>query len=71
MAWSKARYVRDLAEKVKSGVVEIDRLDKLPDEKVVEELVAVKGIGRWTAEMFFRLMIWGLGRAFRKLPVEN
>lgn len=59
MAWSKARYVRDLAEKVKTGVVEIDRLDKLPDEKVVEELVAVKGIGPWTAEMF---LMFSLGR---------
>jgi len=59
MAWSKARYVRDLAEKVKSGVVEIDRLDKLPDEKVVEELVAVKGIGPWTADMF---LMFSLGR---------
>jgi len=59
MAWSKARYVRDLAEKVKSGVVEIDRLDKLPDERVVEELVAVKGIGPWTAEMF---LMFSLGR---------
>jgi len=59
MAWSKARYVRDLAEKVKNGVVEIDRLDKLPDEEVIKELVAVKGIGNWTAEMF---LMFSLGR---------
>ena len=52
MAWSKARYVRDLAEKVKERVVEIDKLDKLSDEEVMKELVAVKGIGRWTAKMF-------------------
>lgn len=59
MAWSKARYVRDLAEKVKSGVVEIHRLDKLPDEEAKQELIAVKGIGPWTAEMF---LMFSLGR---------
>lgn len=59
MAWSKARYVKDLAEKVKSGVVEIHRLDELPDEEVIKELVAVKGIGPWTAEMF---LMFSLGR---------
>lgn len=59
MAWSKARYVIDLARKVKDRLVEIDRLDKLPDEKVVEELTKVKGIGNWTAEMF---LMFSLGR---------
>jgi DNA-3-methyladenine glycosylase II len=52
MAWSKARYVRDLAQKVKDGVVKIGKLDKLPDGEVMRELIQVKGIGRWTAEMF-------------------
>lgn len=52
MAWSKARYIRDLAQKVKDGSVGIDNLNKLSDKKVVEELIKVKGIGSWTAEMF-------------------
>lgn len=67
MAWSKARYVRDLAEKVKNGAVGIDRLDKLPDKKVVKELMAVKGIGPWTAEMF---LMFSLGRV-DVFPVDD
>ena len=48
----KCGYIKDLAKHVVSGELEIDRLDDLTDEKVMEELVAVKGIGKWTAEMF-------------------
>jgi DNA-3-methyladenine glycosylase II len=35
-----------------SGELELERLDDLPDEEVVAELVAVKGLGLWTAQMF-------------------
>ncbi len=48
----KTSYLKDLAKKVKEGDIKIEKLDKLPDEEVMEELLAVKGIGRWTAEMF-------------------
>lgn len=48
----KASYVRDLAAHVLSGELELDRLDQLSDEEVIEEIVAVRGLGRWTAEMF-------------------
>jgi DNA-3-methyladenine glycosylase II len=48
----KTEYVRDLAAHVLSGELELDRLDKLGDEEVIEEIVAVRGLGRWTAEMF-------------------
>lgn len=48
----KTSYLKDLAQKVKSGDVKIKKLDGLSDEEVMKELVAVKGIGRWTAEMF-------------------
>ena len=53
----KALYLRDLAEKVNSGTVTLDNLEDLEDEAVITALTAVKGIGRWTAEMFlmFRL----------------
>jgi len=49
---AKSAYVEDLAKHVKKGELEIARLDDLTDEKVMEELVAVKGIGPWTAKMF-------------------
>jgi DNA-3-methyladenine glycosylase II len=52
LSFAKIKYVKDLASKVKNGELEIHKLDKLPDEEVIKELVAVKGIGRWTAEMF-------------------
>jgi DNA-3-methyladenine glycosylase II len=48
----KVEYVRDLASHVIGGELELDRLDDLPDEEVVEEIVAVRGLGVWTAEMF-------------------
>jgi DNA-3-methyladenine glycosylase II len=48
----KVEYVRDLASHVVSGELELDRLGELSDEEVVEEIVAVRGLGVWTAEMF-------------------
>jgi DNA-3-methyladenine glycosylase II len=48
----KVEYVRDLASHVLAGELELDRLDDLSDEEVVEEIVAVRGLGVWTAEMF-------------------
>jgi DNA-3-methyladenine glycosylase II len=48
----KVEYVRDLAKHVVSGELELERLDDLGDEEVIEEIVAVRGLGRWTAEMF-------------------
>jgi DNA-3-methyladenine glycosylase II len=48
----KTEYVRDLARHCLSGELELDRLEELEDEQVIEEIVAVRGLGRWTAEMF-------------------
>jgi len=48
----KTEYVRDLASHVLSGELELDRLNELGDEEVIEEIVAVRGLGQWTAEMF-------------------
>jgi DNA-3-methyladenine glycosylase II len=48
----KVEYVRDLAQHVLDGELELDRLEQLDDEQVIEEIVAVRGLGRWTAEMF-------------------
>ena len=63
---NKTASIRDLAEKVVAGEVELDRVAKLSDDKIVEELVLVRGIGRWTAEMFLmfqlgRLDVWPTG----------
>jgi DNA-3-methyladenine glycosylase II len=49
---SKVAYLRDLAEHVASGELDLARLSELSDEDVVADLIEIKGIGRWTAEMF-------------------
>jgi DNA-3-methyladenine glycosylase II len=49
---AKVGFLRSLAEHVLSGELELERLHELPDEQVIAELVAVNGIGEWTAHMF-------------------
>jgi DNA-3-methyladenine glycosylase II len=66
LSGNKTASIRDLAEKVLAGEVELDRVAKLSDDKIVEELTLVRGIGRWTAEMFLmfqlgRLDVWPTG----------
>ncbi len=56
---NKAASIRDLAEKVVDRSVQLDRIARLPDDEVERELVLVRGIGPWTAEMF---LIFQLGR---------
>ena len=55
----KAGYLIDLAQKVSSGGVNLSRIGRLSNESVIQELTKVKGIGRWTAQMF---LIFSLGR---------
>jgi DNA-3-methyladenine glycosylase II len=49
---AKVSYLRSLAEHVLSGELELERLDELSDDEAIAELVAVKGLGVWTAHMF-------------------
>ena len=53
----KAEYVHDLSERISTGRLDLQRLRECPDEEVFEVLTSVRGIGRWSAEMFliFRL----------------
>ena len=59
MSWSKVRFIKDLAGKVKHKEVDLSAVTKLADEDVIGELTKIKGIGPWTAEMF---LIFTLGR---------
>ena len=54
----KVEYVRDLALHFESGAVHVGQWQDMGDEAIIDELVAIRGIGRWTAEMFliFHLM---------------
>ncbi|HXB53446.1 MAG TPA: DNA-3-methyladenine glycosylase [Vicinamibacteria bacterium] len=62
----KIGYLRDLTSRAREGLP-LGRISRLPDEAVIEALTAVKGIGRWTAEMF---LIFRLGR-LDVLPVDD
>ena len=55
----KSGYLLDLAERVLSGEVRLNRMSRLPDQDVIDSLIQVKGIGVWTAQMF---LIFSLGR---------
>jgi DNA-3-methyladenine glycosylase II len=63
LSGSKAASIRDLATKILDGSVKLDRIGRLSDDEIVRELTLVRGIGRWTAEMFLmfqlgRLDVW-------------
>ena len=57
LSGQKLAYIRDLCARISSGALPLDHLEQLSDAEIVEKLTQVKGIGRWTAEMFlmFRL----------------
>jgi DNA-3-methyladenine glycosylase II len=57
LSGAKVSFVRDLAQRLEDRTLHLDRLDTMSDDEVIAELTQVKGIGRWTAEMFlmFRL----------------
>ena len=55
----KVTFIKDLAARVLDGRLDLNGLRKHPDDEVMNQLVAVKGIGRWTAEIF---LMFRLGR---------
>jgi DNA-3-methyladenine glycosylase II len=63
----KMAYLRDLASHVQSGSLDFKRLPRLTDDEIIAHLTRVKGIGRWTAEMF---MMFNLRRP-DILPVDD
>lgn len=59
LSQAKTRYIRELAAHVNDGRLDFDAIIALDDEAVIEKLIIVPGIGRWTAEMF---LLFGLKR---------
>lgn len=55
----KAEYIKDVSNKIETKEIDFKKLGKKNDEDVILELTKIRGIGRWTAEMF---LIFGLGR---------
>lgn len=64
---AKAAYLRDLAEHIEDGELDVDRLPELPDEEVAAALIRIKGLGQWTVDMF---LMFHLGRS-DVLPVGD
>jgi DNA-3-methyladenine glycosylase II len=63
LSGAKTASIRDLSAKVLDGTVILDGINRLSDEEIIERLVTVRGIGRWTAEMFLlfqlhRMDVW-------------
>jgi DNA-3-methyladenine glycosylase II len=58
-SYAKAAYIKDLALHIADGRLDLDHIATLPNDEVIWQLVAVKGIGEWSAHMF---MIFSLGR---------
>jgi DNA-3-methyladenine glycosylase II len=77
LSWAKVKYIKSLAQKTKDKEIIFERLTSLDDEAVIIELTKVKGIGRWTAEMFLMFTLaredvfshgdLGLRKAIKKL----
>lgn len=59
LSMRKVQYIKEAAEKILAGELDLDATAKMSDEEVITELVKLRGIGRWTAEM---LLIFSLGR---------
>lgn len=58
-SWSKVRFIKNLAQAVADGTLELGAFDGRSDEEVIKALTQIKGIGPWTAEMF---LMFTLGR---------
>ena len=59
LSYPKAGYLKDLSVKVLDGTVKINKMGRLTDEEIINELIQVKGIGVWSAHMF---LLFCLGR---------
>lgn len=59
LSWSKVRYIKGLSEIMHQKKIDLKKLFDQSDEEVIETLVAIKGVGRWTAEM---ILIFSLNR---------
>jgi DNA-3-methyladenine glycosylase II len=52
LSHAKVKYLRSLAQHIEDGELDLDRMNKLSDEDVSAELIKVKGLGKWSIDMF-------------------
>lgn len=77
ISWQKISYIKDLAKKTNESGILFEQFEMMNEEEIIAELIKVKGIGRWTAEMFLMFSMGkpdvfsygdlGLRRAMQKL----
>lgn len=67
LSWAKVGYVKDLAQHIIDKKLDLEHISTMPNEQLIQQLTAVKGLGDWSAHMF---MIFGLGR-LDVLPVGD
>jgi DNA-3-methyladenine glycosylase II len=58
LSGQKTLYIKDLAQHVANGSLNFRRFARMDDEEIIAQLTTVKGIGRWTAEMFLMFNLW-------------
>ena len=76
MSYSKANYVKNIANAFKQGELVIEKIVKMSDEEVIKELTKIKGVGKWTAEMILiftlkREDVFSIGDAGLKRAIKN
>jgi len=59
LSWNKVKYVKDIAQHILDGRLDMEHIATMPNDQLIEQLTAVKGIGEWSAHMY---MMFGLGR---------
>jgi DNA-3-methyladenine glycosylase II len=81
LSWQKVSFIKDLAVKTVNGDLRVTSLGNLSDEEIIAELIKVKGIGKWTAEMFLMFSLartdilpkddLGINKALKNLKIST
>ena len=67
ISFTKIKYIKELSKKITRNEINLKKISKLSDEEIVEELVKLNGIGRWTAQMYLMFSLQRLD----VLPVDD
>lgn len=76
MSYSKASYIKNIAQNFKDKTLDVKKLKRMTDEEIIKELTKIKGVGKWTAEMiliftFKRADVFSLGDAGLRKAIKN
>lgn len=76
MSYSKAQYIKNIAQAFKDKEIDIQKISKMSDEEVIKTLTKIKGVGKWTAEMILiftlkRADVFSIGDAGLRRAIKN